>query len=206
VTLVVRMQSCSPRRWRPSIWTRLPGPMSISSRQSTLATDNLVSLLGLHRQWRGALVGHLAAFEMTSVIPMARYEKAVRRHLPAQAAEFYKVHVVADAVHARLAADELLTGLVETDPDSAQNVLFGVRSLVAVEERFTDHLLTAWKDGRSSLRTVDARRTGLSLPSNPAVDIEVQHARSKAGSEAGATIGPTGRSATCARRSPDTGP
>jgi hypothetical protein len=39
----------------------------------TLATDNLVSVLGLHRRWRGALVGHLAAFEMTSVIPMSKY-------------------------------------------------------------------------------------------------------------------------------------
>jgi hypothetical protein len=122
---------------------------------STLATDNLISLLGLHRRWRGALVGHLAAFEMTSVIPMARYEKAVRRYLPAKAAEFYKVHVVADAVHAQVAADELLTGLVETDPDAAQNVFFGVTSLLAVEDRFTDHLLSAWKDGRSSLRAVD---------------------------------------------------
>jgi hypothetical protein len=127
---------------------------------ATLATDNLVSLLGLQRRWRGALVGHLAAFEMTSVIPMARYEKAVRRYLPAPAAEFYKVHVAADAVHAELAADELLTGLVETDPDAARNVTFGVRSLLAVEEQFTDHLLSAWRDGRSSLRTVDAPYTG----------------------------------------------
>jgi hypothetical protein len=132
---------------------------------ATLATDNLVSLLGLHRQWRGALVGHLAAFEMTSVIPMARYEKAVRRYLPAKAAEFYKVHVAADAVHAQLAADELLTGLVETDPDAARNVSFGVRALLAVEDQFTDHLLSAWRDGRSSLRTVDARCTGPSISS-----------------------------------------
>jgi hypothetical protein len=136
---------------------------------ATLATDNLVSLLGLHRRWRGALVGHLAAFEMTSVIPMARYEKAVRRYLPAQAAEFYKVHVAAGAVHAQLAADELLTGLVETDPEAVRNVPFGVRSLLAVEEQFTNYLLSAWRDGRSSLRTVDARHTGPSRSSAPGV-------------------------------------
>ena len=35
----------------------------------TLATTNLVTFLGLHRRLRGALVGHLAAFEMTSVGP-----------------------------------------------------------------------------------------------------------------------------------------
>ena len=39
----------------------------------TLATTNLISMLGLHRRLRGALVGHLASFEMNSVGPMARY-------------------------------------------------------------------------------------------------------------------------------------
>ncbi|HEX9969660.1 MAG TPA: iron-containing redox enzyme family protein, partial [Acidimicrobiales bacterium] len=38
----------------------------------TLATVNLVTMFGLHRRWRGALVGHLALFEMTSRGPMAR--------------------------------------------------------------------------------------------------------------------------------------
>ena len=33
---------------------------------STLATVNLMSLFGLHRRLRGAIVGHLAVFEMTS--------------------------------------------------------------------------------------------------------------------------------------------
>src|SRR5581483_6717600 len=46
---------------------------------TTLATVNLISLFGLHRRWRGALVGHLAALEMTSVVPMGRYARAIRR-------------------------------------------------------------------------------------------------------------------------------
>ena len=40
---------------------RLPG--------RTLATVNLMSLFGLHRRLRGAIVGHLALFEMTSSLP-----------------------------------------------------------------------------------------------------------------------------------------
>ena len=36
---------------------------------------NIVSFFGLHRRWRGALVGHLALFEMTSVEPMGRYSR-----------------------------------------------------------------------------------------------------------------------------------
>lgn len=127
---------------------------------ATLATDNLVSFLGLHRKWRGALVGHLAAFEMTSVIPMSRYAAAVRRHLPEAAAEFYAVHVEADAVHEQIAADELLTGLVETDPQAARDVPFGVGALLTVEQRFADHLLSAWQAGRMSLRTATDRWAG----------------------------------------------
>ena len=42
----------------------------------TLATVNLMSLLGLHRRWRGAIVGHLALFEMTSSVPNRRYGAA----------------------------------------------------------------------------------------------------------------------------------
>ena len=37
---------------------------------TTLATVNLITLFGLHRRWRGALVGNLAVYEMTSVVPM----------------------------------------------------------------------------------------------------------------------------------------
>ncbi|MCA1844421.1 MAG: iron-containing redox enzyme family protein, partial [Actinobacteria bacterium] len=60
----------------------------------TLATVNLISYFGLHRRWRGALVGHLSVFEMTSVEPMSRYAAAVRRFgLPPGAARFYDVHV-----------------------------------------------------------------------------------------------------------------
>ena len=61
-------------RPRPAYGTyldRLPG--------ITLSTCNLVSLFGLHRRWRGALVGHLALFEMCSVGPMGRYQAALER-------------------------------------------------------------------------------------------------------------------------------
>ena len=39
----------------------------------TLATVNLMSFFGLHRRLRGAIVGHLALFEMTSSVPNRRY-------------------------------------------------------------------------------------------------------------------------------------
>jgi hypothetical protein len=119
---------------------------------STLATGNLVSLLGLHRRWRAACAGHLALFEMTSVTPMGRYAAALGRlGLDETARRFYEAHVVADAVHERIAEHELVAGLLESEPAAAGELLFGARALVEVERRFTARLLGAWRRGDSSL-------------------------------------------------------
>ena len=118
----------------------------------TLATVNLVSLLGLHRRWRGALVGHLALFEMTSVVPMGRYAAACTRlGLGEAARRFYDVHVAVDAHHEVVAAEELAGGLVAEDPALAADVSFGARALMAVEGRFAAHVLDSWAAGCSSL-------------------------------------------------------
>ena len=82
-----------------------------------LATDNLVSLFGLHRSTMAELMG-TSLFEMTSVVPMARYATGIRRLTGSDAAaEFYDVHVVADEVHARWAADEMAAGFVGSPRD-----------------------------------------------------------------------------------------
>lgn len=123
----------------------LPGP--------TLATVNLVSLFGLHRRWRGALIGHLALFEMCSVVPMGRYRDALLRcGIGPEAAEFYAVHVEADAVHEVIALHDLAGGLVADEPDLAGDVVFGARALDVVERRFATMLLDAWATGATALR------------------------------------------------------
>jgi Iron-containing redox enzyme len=118
----------------------------------TLATVNLMSLLGLHRRWRGAIAGHLAAFEMTSSIPNRRYGNALRRlGFGERATDFFDEHVEADAVHENVAAVDLAGGLARQDPDIAGDILWGARALVDVEARWARHLLDCWRDGRSSL-------------------------------------------------------
>ena len=118
----------------------------------TLAPVNCASFFSLHRRWRGAGVGHLAVFEMTSVEPMGRYSVALRRHgFGPWARLFYDTHVVADAHHQTLAARDLAGGLIRSEPQLAADVLFGAQALSAVERRFTEHLLGCWKAGRSSL-------------------------------------------------------
>ena len=123
----------------------------------TLATCNLVSMLGLHRRLRGAVIGHLAVFEMTSVGPMARYATALRRlGLDDIAARFYDVHVTADAHHQELAAGPMAEGLAAEEPELLADLQFGARALVAVEGRFAAHLLRAWRAGKPSLLVPDA--------------------------------------------------
>jgi Iron-containing redox enzyme len=118
----------------------------------TLATVNLMSLLGLHRRWRGAIAGHLAAFEMTSSIPNRRYGNALRRlGFGERATDFFDEHVEADAVHENVAAVDLAGGLARQEPAIAGDVLWGARALVDVDARWARHLLDAWDDGRSSL-------------------------------------------------------
>ena len=118
-----------------------------------LATCNLVSMFGLHRRWRGALVGHLALFEMCSVGPMGRYANAVRRlRLGEPAAGFYEAHVVADERHQVVALDDMVDGLVMDEPLLGGEVVFGARALGAVERLFAASLLDAWAAGRSALR------------------------------------------------------
>lgn len=118
----------------------------------TLATTNLMSMFGLHRGFRGSLVGHLASFEMNSVGPMGRYSSWLKSlGVPIEGRRFYDAHVQADELHQHIALDDLVGGLLEAEPDQASAVMFGARAVALVESAFADHLVSAWKSDRSSL-------------------------------------------------------
>jgi hypothetical protein len=118
----------------------------------TLATVNLMSLLGLHRRWRGAIVGHLALFEMTSSVPNRRYAAALRRvGAGDDVCDFFDEHVTADAVHEAIAAVDLAGGLARQEPELTAQILWGARALLELEARWGSRLLEAWEEGRSSL-------------------------------------------------------
>jgi len=126
---------------------------------ATLRTVNLMSLCGLHRRLRGAIVGHLALFEMTSSLPNRRYGDGLRRlGLGGDATEFFDEHVEADAVHEAVAAVDLAGGLVRQDPALAGDVLWGARCLARVEADWAAGVLAAWERGASSLRVPLADR------------------------------------------------
>jgi hypothetical protein len=123
----------------------------------TLATVNLISLFGLHRRLRGALIGHLALFEMTSSVPNGRYARGLRRiEAPDAALDFFDEHVVADAVHENIAANDLAGGLARQEPQLAADVLWGARALAEFDSRAASFLLEAWERGDSALLTAPA--------------------------------------------------
>jgi hypothetical protein len=119
----------------------------------TLSCVNLISFFALHRRWRGALVGHLAGFEMSSVIPNRRYGAALRRlGFGGEEVRFFDAHVEADRHHQVLALEHLARGLAEEDPGLAADIVFGARSLCMVEGLWSRHCVEAWATDASSLR------------------------------------------------------
>ena len=118
----------------------------------TLATVNQMSLFGLHRRLRGAIVGHLALFEMTSSLPNRRYGDGLRRlGFSGDATLFFDEHVEADAAHEQVAAVDLAGGLARQDPSQAAFILWGARTLAHLSQRGASHLLRCWSEGRGSL-------------------------------------------------------
>ena len=119
----------------------------------TLANVNLMSLFGLHRRLRGAIVGHLAAFEMTSSIPCRKYANGFRRLGYGPDVTFYfDEHVEADAVHEQIAGRDLAGGLAELEPQVRDDVLWGAAAYLAVDGLAGAQMLDAWQAGASALR------------------------------------------------------
>ena len=120
---------------------------------TTLATVNLMSLFGLHRRLRGAIVGHLALLEMDSTQPNRRYGNALRRlGYGPEATDFYDEHVEADAVHEALAAHDLAGALAANEPELTGDILFGAQALLALDETVGKQQYAAFRAGESSLR------------------------------------------------------
>ena len=119
----------------------------------TIAALNLMSLFGLHRRWRGAIAGHLAAFEMTSSLPNRLYGDGFRRlgH-DGRTTEYFDEHVEADAVHEQIAGRDLAGGLAALEPDLVADILFGAAACLYLDRLVGRHLLGAWAAGTSSLR------------------------------------------------------
>lgn len=119
----------------------------------TLALNNAMSLLCLHRRLRAAALGHLAAIEVTSSLPCRKYVQGLRRlDLSPAMADYFDEHVEADAVHEQVATRDICAALVEREPQLAEDVSFGVAVSLLLDELLAEHVLDRFRSGRSSLR------------------------------------------------------
>lgn len=126
----------------------------------TLAAFNLMTMFGMNRRLRGAAVGHLAAFEMTSSIPCRFVAEGLRRlGFDDDVAAYYDEHVEADAVHEQIAGRDLAGSLAEDEPELVPDIMFGAAACLAVEGWAGDLILERWQAGESSLRESEAART-----------------------------------------------
>ncbi len=122
----------------------------------TLAIGNTMSLFGLHRRRRGALLGHLAAFEMTSSLPNRKYGRGLRRlGGDATTCRFYDEHVQADAVHEQIAGHDMCGDFAVAHPALADDVLYGAACALTLDRLFAEHLLNRWSRRATSLREAD---------------------------------------------------
>jgi len=120
----------------------------------TLASLNMMSMFGLNRRLRGAIVGHLAAFEMTSSIPNRFYGNGFRRlGFGEETTWYFDEHVEADAVHEQIAGRDLAGNLAEDDPRLLPDIMFGAAACLVVDGWAGEHMLDAWTAGVTSLRS-----------------------------------------------------
>ncbi|WP_173124630.1 iron-containing redox enzyme family protein [Kibdelosporangium persicum] len=118
-----------------------------------LAVVNMMSLFGLHRSLRGALVGHFAAAEITTAPSAQRMVKALARLEADEACvHFYTEHMEADAVHEQVMRRDVIGDLLKREPELTGSVVFGIQATELLEDRFGEHVLSSWRAGRSSLR------------------------------------------------------
>ncbi|POH62650.1 hypothetical protein C3B61_17580 [Cryobacterium zongtaii] len=122
----------------------------------TLASSNMMTMFGSHRRLRGAIAGHLAAFEMTSSQPNRLYGNGFRRLGYDKDVTFYfDEHVEADAVHEQIAARDLAGSLATDEPELLEDVFFGAASGLFVDGLAGTQQLDAWTAGTSALRVAD---------------------------------------------------
>ena len=118
-----------------------------------LASVNLMSLFGLHRELRGAAIGHFASTEITSPPGSRRLVDALERMGgPEPCIRFYREHIEADAVHEQVVRTDVVGDLVAREPQLDRDVVFGIRAREVVEERLANNVMDCWSQGRSSLR------------------------------------------------------
>ncbi len=111
----------------------------------SLACANVMSMFGLNRRWRGAAMGHLAAFEACSSVPSRKIAGGIERvGLPDAVSAYFYEHVEADAVHEHVASSDICGALVTAEPSLRGDVFFGAATSLHLDALSGTELLNRW--------------------------------------------------------------
>lgn len=122
-----------------------PGAYVDECPLEVLEMNNAMSLFGLYGRLRGASMGHLAAFEVTSSVPSRHLVQGLERlGMAEELIDYYAEHVVADSVHDQIAVRLICAALAAEEPDQAEEIFFGAFTCLDQEARFARALLTRW--------------------------------------------------------------
>jgi hypothetical protein len=151
----------NPERMHSHLFARMMRALDVDDRYGayldsapaeTLAEVNLMSMFGLHRELRGALLGQFATVELTSSPGSDRLVQAMRRlGCGPEAIDFYAEHVEADAVHEQLVRRGVLTPVLDAEPEMASDIVFGIRAGTHLAGEFEALLLDRWANNKCSL-------------------------------------------------------
>lgn len=121
-----------------------------------LEQNNLMTLLGLHRRLVPAALGHLAAFEVTSAVPSRRMVRGMERlGMPDEVTDYYREHMVADAVHEQVAVRKMLGSHVAAHPHSIEDVLWGGAVCLLAEQETATAVLALVREQQDGDRAAE---------------------------------------------------
>ncbi|MDR7300225.1 iron-containing redox enzyme family protein [Haloactinomyces albus] len=114
---------------------------------------NLMSMLGLHRGLRGALVGHFTAAEISTAPSAQRITRGLERlGAGPECTLFFTEHIEADAVHEQIMRRDVIGDLLDREPELLTDVVFGIQATELLEGKLAQYLFGAWHEERTSLR------------------------------------------------------
>lgn len=119
----------------------------------SIAPLNALSMFGLHRRMRAALLGNLAISEIGSSQVNRCFSQGLDRlGAGPRGRLFYDEHVAADAVHEQVAAYSMCGSFAREFPDQAGEILFGATVTRLLKQASNAVMTTSWAQGLSSLR------------------------------------------------------
>ena len=121
-----------------------------------------MSLFGLHRDLRGAAIGHFASTEITSSPGSRRLVDALERMgAPEACVGFYREHVEADAVHEQVVRTDVVGDWSRANRSWTRRRI-RIRARDVVEDRLAEHVMDCW--ARHARRYADRLSDGSVAP------------------------------------------